>query len=56
MNPQASCKYMKMITPELLLRCLRDGRDVVDVPNDIADDARRSVERMIAIGNPGGGE
>ncbi|HVS69313.1 MAG TPA: quinolinate synthase NadA [Mycobacteriales bacterium] len=56
MNPQASCKYMKMITPELLLRCLREGRDVVDVPGDVAAAARRSVERMIAIGNPGSGE
>jgi quinolinate synthase len=56
MNPQASCKFMKMITPELLLRCLREGRDEVDVPADIASAARRSVERMVAIGNPGGGE
>jgi quinolinate synthase len=56
MNPQASCKFMKMITPELLLRCLREGRDEVDVPADIAAAARRSVERMVAIGNPGGGE
>jgi quinolinate synthase len=56
MNPQASCRYMKMITPELLLRALREGRDEVDVEADIAARARRTVERMIAIGNPGGGE
>ena len=56
MNPQASCRYMKMITPELLLRCLREGRDEVDVPRDIADRARLAVERMVAIGSPGGGE
>jgi quinolinate synthase len=56
MNPQASCRFMKMITPELLVRCLREGRDEVDVPADIAVAARRSVERMVAIGNPGGGE
>jgi quinolinate synthase len=43
---------MKMITPEKLLRSLRDGTDVVDVPRDIADRARASVERMIAIGTP----
>jgi quinolinate synthase len=43
---------MKMITPAKLLRSLRDGTDVVDVPADIADRARRSVERMIAIGTP----
>jgi quinolinate synthase len=56
MNPQASCKFMKMITPDRLLRCLREGRDEVDVPADVAATARRSVERMVAIGNPGGGE
>jgi len=46
------CKYMKMITPEKLLRSLQDGNDVVDVPREIADRARLSVERMIAIGTP----
>jgi quinolinate synthase len=51
-NRAAVCKYMKMITPEKLLRSLRDGTDVVDVPSDIADKARASVERMIAIGTP----
>jgi quinolinate synthase len=51
-NRAAVCKYMKMITPAKLLRSLRDGRDVVDVPKDIADRARRSVERMIQIGQP----
>ena len=57
MNPKASCKYMKMITPEKLLRTLRDGVFEIDVPTDIADKARASVERMIAIGNPArGGE
>jgi quinolinate synthase len=43
---------MKMITPEKLLRSLRDGVDEVTVPRDIADKARLSVERMIAIGTP----
>ena len=57
MNERASCRFMKMITPEKLLRCLRDGVDEVEVPADIAAKARASVERMIAIGNPGrGGE
>jgi quinolinate synthase len=51
-NRAAVCKYMKMITPAKLLRSLRDGTDVVDVPPDIAERARRSVERMIAIGTP----
>jgi quinolinate synthase len=51
-NRAAVCKYMKMITPAKLLRSLRDGVDVVDVPPDVAERARRSVERMIAIGTP----
>jgi quinolinate synthase len=50
MNPKASCRYMKMITPSLLLRCLREGRDEVLVPEDVATRARGAVERMIAIG------
>jgi quinolinate synthase len=56
MNPKASCRFMKMTTPELLLRALREGRDEITVPDDVASAARQSVERMIAIGNPGGGE
>jgi quinolinate synthase len=51
-NRAAVCKYMKMITPAKLLRSLRDGTDVVDVPLDVAERARRSVERMIEIGTP----
>ena len=51
-NRAAVCKYMKMITLEKLERSLREGRDEVDVPADIADRARASVERMIAIGTP----
>jgi quinolinate synthase len=56
MNAKASCRFMKMITPELLVRSLREGRDEVTIPDDVADAARRSVQRMIAIGTPGGGE
>lgn len=51
-NRAAVCKYMKMITPEKLENALMYGTDVVDVPRDIADRARASVERMIAIGTP----
>ncbi|MSO59175.1 MAG: quinolinate synthase NadA [Ilumatobacteraceae bacterium] len=51
-NPAAICKYMKMITPEKLEHTLIHGNDVVDVPQDIANQARLSVERMIAIGTP----
>jgi quinolinate synthase len=55
-NERASCRYMKMITPAALLRCLREGADEVDVPADIAERARTAVERMVAVGQPGGGE
>ncbi len=51
-NRAAVCKYMKMITPEKLLNCLRTGRDEVTVPADIAQRAKQSVERMIALGQP----
>jgi quinolinate synthase len=55
-NDRASCKYMKMITPAALLRCLVDGADEVHVDTETARLARQSVQRMIAIGRPGGGE
>src|SRR5246500_4386602 len=55
-NDRASCKYMKMITPAALLRCLVEGADEVDVDPEIAAAGRRSVRRMIEIGQPGGGE
>ncbi|WP_407923964.1 quinolinate synthase NadA [Corynebacterium comes] len=55
-NDRASCSYMKMITPAALLRALALGTDEVDVPADTADAARASLERMIAIGQPGLGE
>jgi len=51
-NRAAVCKYMKMNTPEKLLEALRTGKDEVTVARDIADRARLSVERMIAIGTP----
>ncbi|OBI89786.1 quinolinate synthase NadA [Mycobacterium asiaticum] len=55
-NDRASCKYMKMITPAALLRCLVEGADEVHVAPDVAAAGRRSVQRMIEIGQPGGGE
>ena len=55
-NERASCRYMKMITPEALLRCLRDGTDEVHVDPDLAARGRAAVQRMIAIGRPGGAE
>jgi quinolinate synthase len=55
-NERASCRFMKMITPETLLRSLREGTDEVQVPATIADAARAAVTRMIEIGHPGAGE
>ncbi|MBM7787105.1 quinolinate synthase NadA [Tenggerimyces flavus] len=55
-NERASCRYMKMITPAALLRCLRDGADEVHVDPAIAARARGAVQRMVEIGQPGGGE
>ncbi|QIS02897.1 quinolinate synthase NadA [Nocardia brasiliensis] len=55
-NDRASCKYMKMITPAALLRCLVENRDEVHVDPETAARGRSSVQRMIEIGNPGGGE
>jgi quinolinate synthase len=55
-NDRASCGYMKMITPAKLLRALREGRDEVHVDPELAARGRSAVERMIAIGQPGGGE
>ncbi|MGW0043130.1 quinolinate synthase NadA [Rhodococcus sp. NPDC003348] len=55
-NDRASCPYMKMITPAALLRCLQEGKDEVHVDPAVAERARKSVQRMIEIGNPGGGE
>ncbi|MDI5982423.1 quinolinate synthase NadA [Amycolatopsis magusensis] len=55
-NDRASCRFMKMITPAALLRCLREGLDEVHVDLETAARARASVQRMIEIGQPGGGE
>lgn len=55
-NDRASCRYMKMITPAALLRGLRENKDEVHVDPETAERARGAVQRMIEIGQPGGGE
>ena len=55
-NERASCRFMKMITPEALLRSLREGTDEVHVEPGLAARARAAVQRMIEIGRPGGAE
>src|SRR5579875_1642335 len=51
-EPRAECRFMKMTTPEVLTRCLRDGVTEVHVDPAVADRARRAVEAMIAVGVP----
>jgi quinolinate synthase len=51
-NARAACPYMKMSTPEKLLRTLREGRDEITVEPGIAARARSAVEAMVAIGAP----
>jgi quinolinate synthase len=46
----AVCRFMKMNTLEKLRDCLRDGTHQVTVPPQIADRARLSIERMVALG------
>ena len=55
-NDRASCRYMKMSTPQALLDCLRTGRTEIDVDPATADRARAALEGMVAIGAPGAGE
>jgi quinolinate synthase len=55
-NDRASCRYMKMITPAALLRSLRENKDEVHVDPETAKRAQGAVQRMIEIGQPGGGE
>ena len=53
-------RMMAIVTPEKLEACLGEPELTrayeVDVAPDVAAAARRAVERMIAIGQPGGGE
>ena len=56
-NPAAVCRYMKMVTPQSLLRSLREGTTEITVDPDVAARASAAVQRMIAIGESGrGGE
>lgn len=48
-NPNAVCKYMKMITLEKVLKSLREEVYEVKVPAFIADKARTAIDRMLDI-------
>jgi quinolinate synthase len=49
-DERAECRYMKMITPEKLLRSLREGVFEVTVPETVRRRAELAVRRMIEIG------
>lgn len=48
-SERAVCQFMKMITLEKVLRSLQEEVFEVKVPIALADKARKSIERMIAI-------
>jgi quinolinate synthase len=43
------CPYMKMIDLVMVRDALARGKHEIDVPPDVADGARRALERMIAV-------
>jgi quinolinate synthase len=49
-NKNASCRFMKMITLEKTRDALRDWKFEVEVDAEIAERARGSIERMVALG------
>ncbi|MGZ8493282.1 MAG: quinolinate synthase NadA [Gemmatirosa sp.] len=54
-NDRAQCAYMKVTTLPKVLRSLETMTFEITVPSDVAAQARRSIERMVAIGGSGGG-
>ena len=50
-NPNAVCRFMKMITPAAMLRCLREGITEVRIDPGVADRARQAVQAMLAAGS-----
>ena len=49
-NDRASCAYMKVTTLPKVLRALETMQHRITVPREIADRARRAIDRMVAIG------
>src|SRR5436305_3708330 len=49
-NERASCAYMKVTTLPKVKRALKRLEHRITVPEDVANQARRAIERMIAIG------
>ncbi len=48
-KPQAICSNMKKIIPEAILDALENEKNVVKVPGEIADKARKSLELMLEL-------
>ena len=46
---EAVCEYMKKITLEKIYRSLQEMRHVIQVPQDVAEKARRSILAMLAV-------
>ncbi|TFD99542.1 quinolinate synthase NadA [Jeotgalibacillus sp. R-1-5s-1] len=49
-NAEAICPFMKMITLGKVLAALKENQHVITVPEETANQAKRAIERMIAIG------
>jgi len=49
-DPEANCAFMKTITLPSVLDALRYDEHVVTVPPEIAQRARKALDRMVAIG------
>jgi quinolinate synthase len=49
-NPEAVCPFMKMITLPKVLASLKENKNVITVPADIADKAIVAIDRMVSIG------
>jgi len=50
-SDRAECQYMKLTTLPKVLRALERMEHRITVPAEIADSARRALERMVAIGS-----
>ncbi|KXA90043.1 hypothetical protein AKJ61_01555 [candidate division MSBL1 archaeon SCGC-AAA259B11] len=43
------CKEMKKHTLQKVYKSLRDGKHSVEIPEDVAEDARKATERMLEL-------
>lgn len=48
-TPLADCPNMKLTTLEKILWCLDEMQTPVEVPDDVADGARRAIQRMLDL-------